>query len=138
MASIAEIEIGLVGQASKTGLAYTEDWSFASKPGSAIKLARAESKNLDPDQANALTALIDEFTRLSTVRHRAVHGVLVLDPTLDRQVQWAVKSMRGGVVQIDELTTAMAEARAALQDVGARANRLRVAVAVRKRAPSTD
>jgi len=133
VASLAEIELGLCGHAAKSGESYTTDWTFADRPMKAVNGADASCHLLDSDQGDELSALIDEFKELVQTRHRAAHSVISIDPALGPDEQWLIESPRDGVIPLIELLESMRQSAAGLHDLVGRADRLRHAIAARKR-----
>ncbi len=129
IASLVEIEIGLAGWAAESGEPYTEDWPFGDAPGKAIRYLEDRLGLLGAELRTAAEAAIAEYRRLSDVRHRAVHGVLTLDPSLDPGEQWVVKSARHGLLPMDHLQDEMRQATVELRELARRVDGLRAAIA---------
>lgn len=123
-ASMSELQLGLIGWGVEHGEAYTDDWSFADRPGKAIKLAKRASASLDDDLAAELSVLIHEHERLVLVRHRGAHGVLIIDPTLPPEEQWITRLPSGSEHAITEFATAATAAIAGLHAISKRASAL--------------
>ncbi|MBO3083020.1 hypothetical protein [Cellulomonas fengjieae] len=131
ISSLAETQLALCGWAAETGYAYTDEWAFDRYPGGATKYARKRVRYLDTDQRSDLRHLLATYAELVGVRHQAVHGVLLLDPTLTPDEQWLVQSARHGVAALTVLLDAMEDATVRLHGFVRSANQLRNAIAAR-------
>ena len=93
--SMLELQIGLVGWASKNGHHYTEIWSdVAGAPGSAWRVCEAQAALMEPDLARDVREFLDEARPLRDERNKFAHAVFVLDPSRPADEQWILRSAR--------------------------------------------
>ena len=117
--------------AAEPGYPYTDEWAFDCWPGGAVAYARQRVRHLDPDEKAALRRLLTTYADLIRVRHRAVHGVITLDPSLAVGKQWLVESARDGVTPLADLLAAMEDATTRLHRLVEEADELRSRIASR-------
>lgn len=93
--SMLELQIGLIGWASKNGYHYTEDWSeVAGGPGVAWRDCDAQTELMAPELARDVRAFLDEARPIRDERNKFAHAVFVLDPAQSEGDQWILRSAR--------------------------------------------
>lgn len=93
--SMLELQIGLIGWASKNGHHYTEAWSeVAGGPGAAWRDCEAQIALMAPELARDVRAFLDEARPIRDERNKFAHAVFVLDPTQPAGHQWILRSAR--------------------------------------------
>lgn len=131
MAAMAEIQLGLAGWAAKTGEAYTDNWSFARKPGGAARYAEQHLDRLDADLRAELRSALNEFADHINRRHRAAHSVIGLDLRLPQGEQWIIEGPRDEARSMAAHMDDMTEATSELHQLTVRVSQLRNAIARR-------
>lgn len=101
--SLLEIQIGMIGCATKNGELWTEDWTDVAKTsGAALKLCKSQLRAMDTELAEDVRVLLADAQPVFNERNQLAHGVFILDPTKPGTQQRVLKSAR--VAEFSPLT----------------------------------
>lgn len=79
--SMLELQVGLIGWASKNGYHYTEQWSeVAGSAGAAWRLCESALSSMNLDLAQDVRVWMDEARLVRDERNKFAHAVFILDP----------------------------------------------------------
>ncbi|WP_280478874.1 hypothetical protein [Nocardia asiatica] len=93
--SMLEVQIEMIGWAWNHGQPWTDNWSeVAGSPGMARKLCEAALREMNPDLASEVSALLGDAALVREERNKFAHAVFILDPTRPAGDQWILKSAR--------------------------------------------
>lgn len=93
--SMLELQVGLIGWASKNGYHYTENWfEVAGQPGGAWRLCESQLPRMGGALAADVRAYLDEAKHVRDERNKFAHAVFTLDPERPANDQWVLRSAR--------------------------------------------
>lgn len=93
--SMLELQVGLIGWASKNGKQYTDDWiEVAGSSGAAWRLCENQLSEMEPGLASEVRQVLEEAAPIRTERNKFAHAVFTLDPIRAADDQWVLRSAR--------------------------------------------
>lgn len=93
--SMLELQVGLIGWASKNGKQYTDDWmEVAGSAGAAWRLCESQLSEMEPRLASEVRQVLAEAAPIRTERNKFAHAVFTLDATRAVDDQWVLRSAR--------------------------------------------
>lgn len=93
--SMLELQVGLIGWASRNGKHYTDDWmEVAGSAGAAWRLCESQLSEMEPRLASEVRQVLAEAEPIRTERNKFAHAVFTLDPTRAVDDQWVLRSAR--------------------------------------------